>query len=262
MATAILFLGDKGGIGKDVLCEGTAHAALMRGLSPVLIEIESSRRLGLLYPDAKSIVLDAPSPQSVYDNPDRIFEPLDAASEIWRTAEFSVTSFGANVTSAFLAWGRAHGAHALNDGANVTAAVVLTMNRHALASGLQNLFDLGLVLPLARRVAILNDLHANFVEGDQYLARRLEEARGAGAPIETIGIRRCSAPVWGYAQNMGSLKEIAELDPQRLIDLGLPQGPVYRSKSIIATWIADGLVAPLSALLPTGEKPRKARASK
>lgn len=73
-------------------------------------------------------------------------------------------------------------ARALNDGAGCVEPVVLTMNRHALASGLKNLYEIGEVFPAARRVAILNNVHADFVEGDKFLARRLEEARGSGAP--------------------------------------------------------------------------------
>jgi hypothetical protein len=138
----------------------------------------------------------------------------------------------------------------------------MTMNNAALAASLQNLFEIGLVFPAARRVAILNDIHADFLEGDQFLARRLEEARGDGSAIDTIRIRRCAAPAWGYAQNMGSLQQIAEIDPKKLIDLGLPEGPVYRSKAIINSWISDGLIAPLSALLPQAGKPKKSRSAK
>ena len=79
-------------------------------------------------------------------------------------------------------------------------------------------------------------------------------------PIELIRLARCSAPAWGYAQNLGTLAEIAVFDPQTLIALGLPEGPVLRSKALIATWIADALIAPLSALLPPEAKTNRGRA--
>ncbi len=130
------------------------------------------------------------------------------------------------------------------------------MNRHALASGLANLWEIGQVLPKARRVAILNDVHADFMAHDPFLARRLEEARGEGKPIETLRLPRCNAPAWGYAQNYGTLPQIASLDPQELIALGLLEGPVRRSMAIIAKWIANA-VAQVETLLPPAEKPSK-----
>ena len=248
-AQAYLVGNDKGGVGKDVAVEGICHAALQRGLTPTLIEIETSERLRILYPDAISIPLEVPSPEAVYANPDVTFAALDRAGDLWRSAPLSITSLGANVTSATIAWCRANGA-AMLSGVDVTAVIVLTMNRHALAAGLKNLYDIGVVLPNARRVAVLNDLHSNFLDEDRFLARRLEEARGSGKAIETIRLPRCSAPAWGYAQNVGRLDEIANLDPNKLIALGLPEGPVRRSMSIITTWISDALIAPLGALLP------------
>ncbi len=175
---------DKGGVGKDVIAEAVYQAALLRGLDPKLLEVESARRLGLLYPQAISIPLDVPTADAVYANPDVIFAALDRLGELWREKSLTITSLGANVASAVVAWGSAQGAALLDQGAAMTFAVPLTMNRHAMSAGLTNLFDFGATFPAARRVAILNDLHAAFLEQDRFLAGRLEEARGDGMPIE------------------------------------------------------------------------------
>ena len=254
---------DKGGVGKDLAAEGVYQAALLRGLKPTMIEVETARRLGLLYPETISINLNVPSAEAVYANPDVVFAALDQAGDIWRGTNLTVTSLGANVASAVVVWGASNGAKMLNNGANMTFVVPLTMNRHAMSAGLANLFDFGTTFPAARRIAILNDLHAMFMDDDRFLAKRLEEARGEGKPIETIRLPRCSAPAWGYAQNHGTLAEIARLDPEELIKLGLPEGPVRRSMSIITTWIADALIGPLGALLPEQQPaPRAQRKSK
>jgi hypothetical protein len=251
---------DKGGVGKDLIAEGLHMAAHHVGLSATLVEVETSKRLGQLYPEAISIPLDVPTPQDVYTNPDVVFTALDRLGELMnREGGVTIVSLGANVTSALLAWGAAHGSAMLGGGERLTFVVSLSMNRHAMASGLSNLYDIHSVFPKARRVAIKNDIHAAFMDGDQFLARRLEEARGAGRPIDTIALPRCAAPAWGYAQNFGSLAEIAALDPQKLIDLGLPEGPVRRSMMLITQWIAESLVKPLSVLLPKVEVPRASR---
>jgi hypothetical protein len=123
-----------------------------------------------------------------------------------------------------------------------------------LSAGLSNLYNTGVRLPRARRVAILNDVQAPFLPGDPLLARRLEEARGSGLPIETISIPRMAAPIWGYAQNAGTLAEIAQLDPQKLIALGLPEGAVRRSLPMLSDWVVNKLAAPLETLLPAPRK--------
>ena len=248
--TAIVVGNDKGGVGKDAIAEAVFVAAAQRGLAARLIELESSTRLGQLYPDATTIRVETPAPEILYRTPDVIYAPFDEAAQIWRSEGLSITSLGANMTAGLLAWGRAHGRLMLHDGEGMTIVIVLTMSRAALASGLTNLYDAGIVFPKARRVAVLNDVHADFLPGDRNLAGRLEEARGQGSPIETIHIVRNAAPAWGYAQNCGTLAEIAALDPQVLLDLGLPEGPVRRSMPMIVRWITDELVRPLEVLLP------------
>lgn len=251
---------DKGGVGKDLVSAGLYHAAFIAKVAPtpLLIELETSTRLGLIYPEAVTIQVDVPSPEALYADPDRVYAALDRAAEIWNRPGISVTSLGANVTSAVLAWSGHNGigSRVLNKPGTVFI-IVLTMNRHALSAGLSNLYDIGETIPEARRVAILNDVHANFMDEDKFLAKRLEEARGDGKVIETIRLPRCAAPAWGYAQNMGSLEQIANVDPDQLIAMGLPEGPVRRSMPIIASWIADALIAPLASLLPPRSSPRR-----
>lgn len=254
---AVVIGNNKGGVGKDAVAEGAFLAAARRGLPARLIEVESSSRLGQLYPDATTIRVETPAPEVLYRSPDVVYAPFDEAAKLWRADGFSVTTLGANLTSALLTWGRAHGRTMLDDGHDVTIVVVLSMSRAALASGLTNLYETGLVFPKARRVAVLNDVHADFIPGDRNLAGRLEEARGEGSPIETIHILRNAAPAWGYAQNCGTLSEIAALDPQVLLDLGLPEGPVRRSLPMIARWISEDLVRPLEALLPEPSAPKR-----
>jgi hypothetical protein len=255
--------GDKGGIGKDAIASGLYHAAMLAGVSPLplLIELETSQRLGLIYPEAVTIAVDVPSPETLYADPDTVYAALDRAAGYWSGPGVSITSLGANVTSGVLAWSAQNGlgAQVLNN-TDTTFIISLTMNRHALSAGLSNLYEIGQTLPEARRVAILNDVHASFMVDDKFLAKRLEEARGDGKPIDTMRLPRCSAPAWGYAQNIGNLEQIANLDASELIAMGLPEGPVRRSMPIIASWISDSLIAPLAQLLPSSEKPKSKRA--
>jgi hypothetical protein len=77
----ILVGNDKGGVGKDITAEGLLLAAQRRQLRVKLIELESSPRLSLVYPDdAITIAINAPSPGALYGNPDVIYEPIDRAA--------------------------------------------------------------------------------------------------------------------------------------------------------------------------------------
>ncbi len=255
MTTIIVVGSDKGGVGKDLVAEGLYLAALKAGVSPTLFEIEVSKRLALLYPDAFYISAGAVEPAEIYRNPDAIFAPIDEATVAWRKVPLAIACLGANITSAFQAWSTTNGANAFRDGKDLTFAIVLTMNRDALAAGLSNLYDLGCIYPSARRVAVLNETVADFIEGDKNLGRRFDQARGDGAPIDTVRIRRMAAPAWGYLQNLGPLAEVAQMTAQQLVELGLPEGPSVRSLALFERWLANDLIRPLGTILPQTVRP-------
>lgn len=248
--TTIIVGNDKGGVGKDLVAEGIYLAALKAGASPTLFEIEISKRLALLYPATIYIAAGAVEPAEIYRNPDAVFAPLDEATAAWRKTELAIACLGANVTGALQAWSTTNGATAFGEGKDLTFAIVLTMNRDALAAGLANLYELGRLYPAARRIAVLNEAVADFIDGDKNLARRLDQARGGGAAIDSIRIRRMAAPAWGYLQNCGALADVAQMTAQQLVELGLPEGPSVRSLALFERWLADDLVRPLGAALP------------
>jgi len=248
--TIIITGNDKGGVGKDVAAEGLYLAALQAGANPALFEVEVSKRLSLLYPTATYISAGAVEPAEIYRNPDAVFAPLDEATAAWRKAELAIVCLGANITGAFQAWSTTNGATTFGDGKELIFAIVLTMNRDALAAGLANLYELGRLYPAARRIAVLNEVVADFIEGDKNLAHRLEQARGDGKPIDTVRIRRMAAPAWGYLQNCGALADVAQMTAQQLVELGLPEGPSVRSLALFERWLADDLIRPLAAVLP------------
>jgi len=242
---------DKGGVGKDLVAEGLYLAALQAGLQPALIEVEVAKRLGQIYPAATYVAAGTTSPEELYRNPDMAFAPLDdMAAACGKTAPFNIVCLGANLTGALQMWSRTNGQAAFGNGEAVCFAIVLTMNRGALASGLANLYELGRLYPAARRVAVLNESVADFVQGDRNLAKKLALARGDGAPVETVRLRRMAAPAWGYLQSMGPLAEVAQKSVADLVALGLPEGPSIRSLALFERWLADDLIGPLAMLLP------------
>ena len=247
---AIIVGNDKGGVGKDVVCEGVYLSAKKNGFTPLLIEVEIEPRLARLYPDAVHVPIGAAYPDSIYSNPDLLFAPLDDAMTRARASDLAIISLGANVTQALQVWSVTSGVRFFGDGTNLTFAIVLTMSRGALPAGLSNLYELGGLYPAARRVAVLNESIADFIEGDQNVVRRLEEACGNGRAIETIKLRRMAAPAWGYLQNMGPLPEIAAKSVADLVNFGLPEGPSVRSLAMVEKWIANDLIAPMTTLLP------------
>lgn len=241
---------DKGGVAKDLTAEGLKIALQRAGLDHQLIEIESQKRLGHLYPDTHFIEAAAIGADEVYANPDSVFAPMDTLASLVQQSPISVVCLGANLTGGFLAWSETNGGRVFGDGASLHFVCLLTMNRAALAAGLTNLFDFGLQYPAARRTAILNEFAAPFIEGDRHIAKRLREAQGEGNTIETIRLTRMAAPAWGYIQNLGPLADVAQMPAQKLIDLGLPEGPAIRSMAMFEKWLENDLVGPLSTLLP------------
>lgn len=249
-----IFVGnDKGGVAKDLVTEGLKIFLDRTGLHHQLIEVESQKRLGHLYPDTHFVQSAGLNADKVYANPDAVFEPMDTLATLVRQSPLSVICLGANLTGAFLAWSETNGDRVFDDGNNLHFVCLLTMNRSALAAGLENLFDFGVQYPAAQRTAILNEFAAPFIDGDRNVAKRLKEAQGEGTPIETIKLTRMAAPAWGYIQNLGPLAEVAEMPAQTLIDLGLPEGPSIRSMAMFEKWLENDLVAPLSAILPHTE---------
>jgi hypothetical protein len=248
---AVLVCGDKGGIGKDLIAQGVMISAMRRKIFGRLVEVEIAPRLARLYPEALHIPAATVSAVEIYRNPDVVLAPMDALAAACRDGSgIRVASLGANLTTAFQVWSQTNGQAAFGDGAALVFTVVLTMNRDALVSGLANLFELGRLYPAARRVAVQNCVHAEFLQGDRNLAARLAEAQGDGLPIETVTIQRMTAPAWGYMEAHGSLLDIANLSAADLVGLGLPHGPVVRSLALYERWLADDLVAPLAAVLP------------
>ena len=152
--STIIVGNDKGGVGKDLVAEGLYLAALKAGASPALFEVEVSKRLAHLYSNATYISAGAVEPAEMYRNPDAAFAPIDEATGAWRHAPLAIACLGANLTGAFQAWSTTNGVTAFGDGASLTFAIVLTMNRDALAAGLSNLYELGRLYPAARRVAV------------------------------------------------------------------------------------------------------------
>ena len=246
-----LFIGnDKGGVGKDLIAEALHAAALRAGLDHQMIEVESQKRLGNQYPEAHFIEAAAIGADEIYSNPDALFAPMDALATLTQKSPVSIACLGANLTSGFLAWAETNGPRVFGTGAGMNFICVLTMNRSALAAGLSNLYDFGVQYPDARRIAVLNEFAAPFIDGDRNLAKRLREAQGEGSPIETIKLSRMSAPAWGYIQNLGALVDVAQMPAQKLIDLGLPEGPAIRSMAMFEKWLENDLIGPLSSLLP------------
>ena len=246
---------DKGGVAKDLTAEGLKIALARTGFDHQMIEIESQKRLGHLYPDTHFIQSAAIGADEVYANPDVVFAPMDTLATFVQRSPISVICLGANLTGGFLAWSETNGDRVFGDGRTLHFVCLLTMNRSALAAGLSNLSDFGVQYPAARRTAILNEFAAPFIDGDRNVAKRLREAQGEGSPVETIRLPRMAAPAWGYIQNLGPLADVAQMPAQKLIDLGLPEGPAIRSMSMFEKWLENDLVGPLSALLPNQEGP-------
>ena len=260
--TSIIVGNDKGGVGKDLVAEGVYLAARKAGHAPALIELEIEKRLAQLYPEAIHIASGTSSAEELYRNPDRAFAPLDEAMSQARDVDLAITCLGANLTQALQVWSETSGPTFFGDGAEMTFVIVLTMSRGALPAGLSNLYELGRLYPACRRVAVLNETIADFIDGDRNLAARLSEARGKGKEIETIKIRRMAAPAWGYLQNMGSLPEIVAKSVDDLVAFGLPLGPSARSLAMVEKWVANDLIAPLGALLPLPPSPENTSAKR
>lgn len=117
--TCILVGNDKGGVAKDLTAEGLKIALLRASLDHQLIEVESQKRLGHLYPDTHFIEATAIGADEVYASPDAVFEPMDTLANLVQRSPLSVACLGANLTGGFLAWSETNGDRVFGDGASL-----------------------------------------------------------------------------------------------------------------------------------------------
>jgi hypothetical protein len=246
----IIVGGDKGGIGKDLVAEGLFLAAVQRGLTPTMYEIEIERRMGTKYPSSVFVATGAPSPEALYARPDSLFEPLDRAAAQMAREELAIVNAGASVTTALLRWSAGEvGKAFFGAGQGLHFVCLMTMQDQALRSGFSNLSLFGETYPEAQRTVVLNPLIAEFVDGDRNIDRALDVATGCGRPISVVRVERMAAPCWGYMTNLGRLDEVAIKTWKDLVDLGLPEAPAIRSMGIFEVWLKRFL-ASLGPILP------------
>ena len=216
--TNVLIENDKGGVGKSLITQMLYIAARQNNQSPRLVEVETSSRLSHVVDrksDYRHVAPPQMSPDEMYNNPDRAFDYWDhLAATI--SGQDAIVDLGANLAKPFHSWADQVGSDYYGDGADFVQVVVLTMESNSLSAGMQNLFDFGNVFPAARRIAVLNPLIAEFVEGDQRIAKMLQDATGNGREIEAIRIKRLAAPAWGYLMNLGRLDRVLNDLPQAL----------------------------------------------
>ncbi|MCW2239502.1 ParA family protein [Azospirillum canadense] len=245
----IMVVNDKGGVGKSFTAQGIYLAALKRKLKLTVTEVEMGRRLGAIIPEARTVKPPVLTPEELYRNPDALFQVWDQEADRWASGEHLV-DFGANVFNSFATWASRVGREYLGTGVRLTLVAVLSMEQHGLNSGLKHLYDMSTLFPEARRVAVLNPVIADFIEGDKRLASLLEKARGTGAPIEQVRVERMSAPAWGYMLNMGRVDQVLvdEAGKEALMEF-LPKGAVLRSYPVLEAWLT-GWVSALDQVLP------------
>jgi hypothetical protein len=259
---SVIFVGnDKGGIGKDLVSDGLFAAAVKRGLSPTMFEIEIERRMKNKYPSSIFIGTGAPSAEALYAQPDLLFQPLDRAATQMAKTDLAIVCAGASVTTAFLRWSAGNvGKAFFAEGESLHFLSIVTMQDQCLQTGISNLSSFGETYPRAKRTAVLNPLIADFMEGDKNIDRAIETATGDGQPINVVRLERMSAPAWGYLMNMGRLDQIAQKTWEDLVALGLPEAPSIRSTGIYEGWM-ERFIKALDPILPD-EKSANRKAKK
>ncbi len=244
----VIVANDKGGVGKSLVTQGLVLAAAEAGSKPVVIEVESTPRLGRVLGEVISIQPPTHDPDVLYRDPDTIFAVWDEMAAAV-AAPSAIVDIGANLFRPFARWAAAGGARQLAGGDGLTVVAVMTMDQHALSAGLAALRETGAVLPAARRVAVLNPVIADFIDGDQKIAGLIKAAEAGGGAIDVIRLERMTAPAWGHLMNMGRL-DAAITNPavERELLTFLPAGKVARSLAVYQTWYA-GLIKALSDLV-------------
>lgn len=234
----VVIANDKGGVGKSLVAQGIILAGAEKGITPAILEVESSPRLSKIFDGVQTITPPIHDPDTLYRDPDAIFSVWDdVASAALESASGAVVDIGANLFRPFLRWNAAGGARRLKGGAGMTVVAVMTMDRNALSAGLDALQEAGETLPQARRIAVLNSSIADFIEGDKKIAGAIKKAEGSGSPIEQIRLDRMTAPAWGHIMNMGRLdRAIVDPEVERELMEFLPEGKVTRSLAVYQTW--------------------------
>ncbi len=222
----IIVCNDKGGVGKTLVCHLLTLLLLDRGESFKVIECEKTARLKKLFgPLVEFHPIDRHRVADVYENPDVLFSYWDGIAESLTGDTRCVVDMGAGVTFAFSRWAQSTGRELLNQGENLTFAVVLTIENEALTSGANNIRTLSRLLPRARFVVINNEKDGVF------RTRHGEQSQFVRLPA-------CRVPAWDYLQNAGRFDEVAAKSGQEIAaEYGMELGPAARSMHAFTDWL-------------------------
>lgn len=222
----IIVCNDKGGVGKTLVCHLLTLLLLDRGEDFGIVECEKTPRLQKLFGDLVDFrPIDRHKVADVYENPDILFSYWDDVAESLAGTRRRLVDMGAGVTFAFSRWAQSSGRDLLNQGENLTFAVVLTIENEALSTGAGNIRALGRLFPRARFVVIYNEKDGVF---------RTRQ----GGPAQAVRLPACRVPAWDHLQNAGRFDEVAAKSGRELADeCGIPLGPAARSMHAFTDWL-------------------------
>lgn len=262
---ALIICGDKGGIGKDLIFSIIYLAALEAGRNPTVHEVEMNRRLGDFFPDSNFYEIAGRSPEEILSNPKITYGALGDFAKAIAKDGFHLGVMGASLTTAFLRYSGegedSLGRAILGDGDGIGMAVVTTMQDASLTVAVENLVGISAAYPKAKRIVVLNDLVADFQDGDEYVEDVLGVAEKAGTPITRIRINRCAAPTWGHMMNVAPLHRLMDDDVKdNLINVRKQElDDVIIGRKMVKEWLIKQVEA-VSPLIPAAPK-AKAKAT-
>lgn len=201
----------KGGVGKDKTAEFIYTGAVAKG--PVrLIEFEAESRLNPDYFADMISIQTGHSPEEIRQDPNLASDSFASLLEALKRKDcLNLVVLGASLMTplfSFLAMGKGRtGRRVFAEGEDLIFVFPTTMQDQSLSALSAHLIETQ-AFPKAGRFVVLNDVVADFIEGDPYVRELIAEGQGGGKPVEIIRMKRCNAPAWGHMMNIAPIHEL------------------------------------------------------
>lgn len=245
---SIWIMNSKGGVGKTTLAIAVADFLLVNQQEPVILEIDSRKRLSSFIGETVSFD-GAPSIEDMRKNPNAMLAHYDPVAEALMSSD-TILDVGANEDGPFLEYCTLSRLDEdfQEENIQVVTLVPAVMESESIRGALEALASIHSAIPSARRVLVLNERDGS--NWDAYLpAKVLKQLHTQGVSI--IRIPRIVSEGWDdFQRNYMRFSDIIDQTPSDMsVKFGFARTKAKRSRGDIASWFME-VDAGLGSVIP------------
>lgn len=223
----------RGGVGKSTVAMAIIETMVARGLTPGIIEIETTRRLEAYYGNVVRNIAPVSLQESV-DDAQRALAAFDVVTDLALPGDV-VIDIGANEIGPFAEWAgmSCFAEDVIARGHRLALVAVTTKERESVAGALDTLYGKHAAFPVAERFLVCNELLGAGVDREYDLGPLIKDG------IQLIPMPRCTSPMWQVVEGKTPLRLSQALNLSRE-DLerhyGMSRAMTGRALTTYARW--------------------------